>query len=813
MYKSKRGVGRIALYLTVIGAMCASIAPSGARQAAAQGSSRTINGHAVGGRFLEVWSSQGSEQNNVYVNGLPITDRRAEISLTDGKSYDTQWFERARYEAHPENKAPYDVLLGLLGVTLTEGRGVVDPNTKKVRNAADAAFVGIDKPADVDNKTKVWFQETRHSVNGKILEYWNKYGGLQQFGFPLSEQFNEVSATDGKTYTVQYFERNRFELHPEKQAPYEVELGLLGVQQYKQVPIAAADLPIAPPKGVTSTKDTLVAATGQEPGSLFLLEEGTVTAVRHCYLITFNDSLTYGDDKENYYPVLAWYVPTIENGGAFFVGTGKDRHLIVKYKLRRGVKWSDGPEVTSNDVVFAYKFILDDHNTDPTFFLKLSGVDNPDKYTVLYNFMSNNEVVAKYNDPKTDKASYDWAKVFVQTGKPVVSPDYNINNAVLPQHVLSKIDPNKVQDSSFARNPVGFGPWKVDHWTAGVEMLLVPNPNYSLTDKPLINKILIKEGVALDSAYQQIKAGDIDMIHGEAVLVPPPNSADLQANGVKIDNVPAASWEHLDFYFKYAPFADKAVREAMARGINRQRIVDVVYKGQTQVLDTPVPPLVWHSLANPNFAKEFPDLAAKYKLPTYPFDRAAANKLLDDAGWVKGSDGIRAKGGTKLSFEYATTNNSTRIAIQTLVQDDLKQLGIDAVLKQYTAGEYFDPQGPINSGTCKLCQFAYSQTSINDFAAWDASRVVTPENPNLPNRQQYINQKVTAANQVFNSELDRHTMAEQSAIAQVEMMNDVALITLIQRLNIEFYRSNLQNKKTTNTSFSMSWNATQWYFK
>src|SRR5438045_4484355 len=148
MYNAKRCVGRIALYLAVIGAMCVSIAPAGARQAAAQGSSRTINGHAVAGRFLEVWSSQGSEQNNVYVNGLPITDRRTEISLTDGKTYDTQWFERARYEAHPENKAPYDVLLGLLGVTLTEGRGVVDHNTGKVRITADAAFVGIDKPAD-----------------------------------------------------------------------------------------------------------------------------------------------------------------------------------------------------------------------------------------------------------------------------------------------------------------------------------------------------------------------------------------------------------------------------------------------------------------------------------------------------------------------------------------------------------------------------------------------------------------------------------------------------------------------------------------
>jgi len=231
MNKTKRGIGRIALYLSVIGAMAVSLVPVSAGSVSAQGNCRNINRIDVCGRFLEEWSKPGSEQNNVYVNGLPITARRAEISTTDGKTYDTQWFERARYEAHPENRAPYDVLLGLLGVTLAEGRGAVDPGTGRVRNPADQAFVGIDRPGDV-GATKVWFPETRHTISGKILEYWNRYGGLKQFGFPLSEQFQEVSATDGKTYTVQYFERNRFEYHPENEGtPYNVLLGLLGRQE------------------------------------------------------------------------------------------------------------------------------------------------------------------------------------------------------------------------------------------------------------------------------------------------------------------------------------------------------------------------------------------------------------------------------------------------------------------------------------------------------------------------------------------------------------------------------------------------------
>ena len=83
---------------------------------------------------------------------------------------------------------------------------------------------------------------------------------------------------------------------------------------------------------------------------------------------------------------------------------------------------------------------------------------------------------------------------------------------------------------------------------------------------------------------------------------------------------PADLWEHLDFYLGFAPFQDKAVRQAIYQAINRKQVADVVYKGGAAVMNTVRPPVEYHSLENPNFAKEFPDLAAKYKLPSYPFD-------------------------------------------------------------------------------------------------------------------------------------------------------------------------------------------------
>ncbi|MDQ3703723.1 MAG: hypothetical protein M3437_00600 [Chloroflexota bacterium] len=79
----------------------------------------------------------------------------------------------------------------------------------------------------------VYFRETGHTVRGRFLVYWQEHGGLAQQGYPLTEEMLETSDTDGKTYTVQYFERAVFELHPENQPPNDVLLSLLGVFDYK----------------------------------------------------------------------------------------------------------------------------------------------------------------------------------------------------------------------------------------------------------------------------------------------------------------------------------------------------------------------------------------------------------------------------------------------------------------------------------------------------------------------------------------------------------------------------------------------------
>lgn len=145
--------------------------------------------------------------------GYPISAPLTEVSPTDGKSYTVQYFERARFELHPENKGtPYEVQLGLLG----------------------RQFHPLDPPAaPINDSAHIHFRETGHNLGGAFYNYWQSHGGLFVNGFPISEEFRE-RGSDGKEYMVQYFERARFEFHPENPLPYIVLLGFLGRQAWDQ---------------------------------------------------------------------------------------------------------------------------------------------------------------------------------------------------------------------------------------------------------------------------------------------------------------------------------------------------------------------------------------------------------------------------------------------------------------------------------------------------------------------------------------------------------------------------------------------------
>lgn len=155
----------------------------------------------VQGRFHDRWQANGG----LARNGFPLTPERPEV-LEDGRGYTVQYFERVRLEYHPEEAPPYDVQLGQFGRRF-------HPADPPVTPLAD----GFHR----------YFPETGHNVEQRFLGYWEANGGLPQFGLPMSEEYTET-LEDGRNYRVQYFERARFEYHPENDEPYRVLLGQFG---------------------------------------------------------------------------------------------------------------------------------------------------------------------------------------------------------------------------------------------------------------------------------------------------------------------------------------------------------------------------------------------------------------------------------------------------------------------------------------------------------------------------------------------------------------------------------------------------------
>jgi hypothetical protein len=219
------------LLLTGIFGVVTMAAPE--RETRAQQNQRCfdLTGFCIAGRIREFWEQNGG----LPVFGYPTGPQQEE--LIESRPFQVQWFERNRLELHPENARPYDVLLGRLGVD----------------RLAQQGYDWMQFPNSQPRAGCLFFPKTSHNACGAILASWRANGlefdgqrgkseaeSLALYGLPLSDE--RVEVIEGKEYTVQWFERARFELHPENAPPYNVLLGLLGneVRQTGAVPPAAA---------------------------------------------------------------------------------------------------------------------------------------------------------------------------------------------------------------------------------------------------------------------------------------------------------------------------------------------------------------------------------------------------------------------------------------------------------------------------------------------------------------------------------------------------------------------------------------------
>jgi hypothetical protein len=235
--------------LPLISILLAALIALAGMNAQAQPGARCFaeTGYCIAGRVREYWEQNGG----LPVFGFPITPQRDE--LVEGQTFQAQWFERHRMELHPANPRPYDVLLGRLGADSLSSQ---DRDWRSF--PAGAAQPGCS-----------FFPETNHSVCGDFLAAWRANGlefdgragasaaeSLALFGLPLSEAQTETIGD--KQYVVQWFERARFESHPENRPPYQVLFGLLGAEQlHRLTPTPTPTLtptPTATPKSTSKPR-------------------------------------------------------------------------------------------------------------------------------------------------------------------------------------------------------------------------------------------------------------------------------------------------------------------------------------------------------------------------------------------------------------------------------------------------------------------------------------------------------------------------------------------------------------------------------
>jgi cell wall-associated NlpC family hydrolase len=194
-------------------------------------STASPTGHEVAARFQSFYDQSG---------GLPVFGYALSGPVLENNLF-VQYFERQRFEWHPENAGtPYEVLLGRLGFDTAQAQGLLTTWPFQPQPTPSA-----------ENPDCTYFAETGHSLCRGFRDYWQSHGlefgdagvsyreSLALFGYPLSDEY--VDPATG--VTVQYFERARFEYHPDNPAPYQVELGLLGGPSWSSVAATATPAP------------------------------------------------------------------------------------------------------------------------------------------------------------------------------------------------------------------------------------------------------------------------------------------------------------------------------------------------------------------------------------------------------------------------------------------------------------------------------------------------------------------------------------------------------------------------------------------
>lgn len=470
-------------------------------------------------------------------------------------------------------------------------------------------------------------------------------------------------------------------------------------------PTAAPTQPTEAPKPTEAPQPTSAPSGGgnkvititytQEPNSLNPLysNQWFMYNLQDFYLAT---GLIQFNDKNEPLPWIAKEIPTIDNGG--ISPDGK----VITFKLRDDVKWSDGEPLTADDYVFTYQMIMSDKNTvasrDP-FDTAVEKVEAPDKNTLVVTFK---EPFAPW-----------MTKIFSHVNGTVAIPKHVLEPVFQKDGTIDKADWNRAPT-------VGVGPFLFKEWETGSHLTFEANPNFWL-GKPKADQIFIR--IVPDDSAQlaAIKAGDTDV----GVFISPSDVPDLQKLGT-LDVAKVQSGYKESWYFNMSTedatkgnpaLQDVNVRRAIVMAVDRDKIDQELLYGLTKPALT-----LWDGMPQ-----------ADSTIQPIKFDPEGAKKLLDDAGWKVGSDGIREKAGVKLKLRYVTTTREVRKNTQAIVQQQWKDVGIDTELVNHPSDVFFNPygdKGPVATGQYDVAEWSNSPNFPDpDTATWLCSEIPSDKNP------------------------------------------------------------------------------------
>jgi peptide/nickel transport system substrate-binding protein len=583
-------------------------------------------------------------------------------------------------------------------------------------------------------------------------------------------------------------------------------------------PLHATLVPPTPKQAELKPSDTIVLALQQEPDTLHP-RIGSMMA-RTIVLGAVILGCMAQDENADWVALGCEQVPTLENGGALFVGEGADKHLEVTLTIRDGWRWTDGTPVTSKDVIYNWKLVMDPEmevaarNTTQKIYDIVANGDN--SWTVQY--MSENQSrMAAAGELEGNIPFAEFQEDYIQSGfgeqvGPVVDPLYwSIGIDWLPAHILTGIPAKEQASSDFAKKPLGDGPYVVKEWKQGQEIVLEKSDLPFPLGEPAIKTIIFRFFGETASVIAALQKGEIDVVTGTGGLTVA-NAPDLDK--IEVEGLyrmlyePGYQWEHIDLNTQKFPFDDALVRKALYHATDKELLVERLYYGRQGTTDLPVPPFSW----------AYTDSYAKYA-----FDPARAKELLSEAGWdcsttpcTKVVDGVKRN----LEFTLMTTDRADRQAVAQVLQQMWKSVGFGVNLQfLYGRGLFASCSagGPLYCRTYDAAVYTWiTGDDPGHLGTYDCNSIPTAENgwsgqnyPGWCDAQADIHLQRNETDPEISLSVEKRS-TELEAFYKI-WTDQVPVIPLFSNTRVYVARKGLENFRPGPTQLSPdTWNIWEW---